>query len=236
MTGKRCSHVIITIDGPSGAGKSTVAQCLARLLGYWYVDSGAMYRAVGWLVRERALPLDDVSTIVACLERTPLALRCRDGVGEVWVDSQCVNSQLRGEAVAHAASAVATMPEVRQVITAKLRQLGCQADLVIEGRDIGTVVFPDADVKVYLDASPEERARRRAQDPAHAVSQKPRPMQTVVQALKERDHADRTRPVSPLVAADDAIYIDTTGMAVDEVVREVIKIVQDRIKELGIEN
>ena len=90
MTGKRCSHVIITIDGPSGAGKSTAAQCLARLLGYWYVDSGAMYRAVGWLVCERALPLDDVRAIVACLERTPLVLTCCDGTGEVWVDGQCV--------------------------------------------------------------------------------------------------------------------------------------------------
>src|SRR5262249_49437033 len=128
MTGKRCSHVIITIDGPSGAGKSTVAQCLARLLGYWYVDSGAMYRAVGWLVRERALPLDDVSTIVACLERTPLAFRCRDGVGEVWVDGQCVNSQLRGGAVAHAASAVATMAEVRQGVPARVGRVGGAGD------------------------------------------------------------------------------------------------------------
>src|SRR5215470_13910518 len=132
MTSKPYPHVIITIDGPSGAGKSTVARCLARSLGYRYVDSGALYRAVGWLVRECALPLDDMTAIVACLERTPIALTFCKGRAEVWVASQCVTSQLRGEAVAQAASAVATMPGIRQVITAQLRQLGCQADVVIE--------------------------------------------------------------------------------------------------------
>ena len=220
MTGKRCSHVIITIDGPSGAGKSTAAQCLARLLGYWYVDSGAMYRAVGWLVRERALPLDDVSTIVACLERTPLALRCRDGVGEVWVDGQCVNSQLRGEAVAHAASAVATMPEVRQVITAKLRQLGCQADLVIEGRDIGTVVFPDASIKFFLDASPAVRGQRRFQEMQQAGYTAT--LGQIAEVMAQRDTQDRGRAVAPLVQAPEACTIDTTDLTVDEVVQTML--------------
>jgi CMP/dCMP kinase len=220
MTDKPYAHVIITIDGPSGVGKSTAAQCLARLLGYWYVDSGAMYRAVGWLVRERALPLDDMSTIVAWLERTPLALTCCHGIGEVWIDGQCVTSQLRGEAVAQAASAVATMPEVRQVITAKLRQLGCQADLVIEGRDIGTVVFPEATVKFFLDAAPAVRGQRRFQEMQQAGHTAT--LGQVMEAMARRDTQDRGRAVAPLVQAPEACTIDTTDLTVDEVVQTML--------------
>src|SRR2546428_12242656 len=132
MTGKRCPHVIITIDGPSGAGKSTAARCLARFLGYRYVDSGAMYRAVGWLVREQAVPLDDISAIVACLERTPIALTVCDGTAGVWVADQCVTSQLRGAAVAQAASAVADRPPGRPGGTAKMWRDGCRGGRVWE--------------------------------------------------------------------------------------------------------
>ena len=217
MTGKRCLQVIITIDGPSGAGKSTAAQCLARFLGYRYVDSGAMYRAVGWLVREQAVPLDDMSAIVACLERTPIALTFCDGTAEVWVADQCVTSQLRGEAVAQAASAVATMPVVRQVITAKLRQLGCQADLVIEGRDIGTVVFPDATVKFFLEASLRMRGQRRFQEMQQAGHTAT--LGQVVEAIARRDIQDRSRAVAPLVKAPEACTIDTTDLTVDDVVQ-----------------
>src|SRR5919197_159954 len=152
MTEKQRPCVIVAIDGPSGAGKSTVAQCLARLLGYRYVDSGALYRAVGWLVRAHALPLEDPAAIVACLQHTPIELAFPDGVLQIRVTGQCVTSQLRSEAVARAASAVATMPGVRQVITAQLRQVGSQADVVMEGRDLGTVVFPAATVKFFLNA------------------------------------------------------------------------------------
>src|SRR5919198_3933953 len=141
MTEKQRPCVIIAIDGPSGAGKSTAAQRLARRLGYRYVDSGALYRAVGWLVCEYALPLEDPSTIVACLQRTPIELTFPNGTLQVWIAGQCVTSQLRSEAVAQAASAVATMPGVRQVITAQLRQLGFDADLVVEGGGIGGGVF-----------------------------------------------------------------------------------------------
>jgi len=216
MTGKRCSHVIIAIDGPSGAGKSTVAQGLARRLGYRYVDSGALYRAVGWLVRERALPLDDMSAIVACLERTPIALTFGAGTAEVWVAAQCVTSQLRGEAIARAASAVATMSGVRQVITAQLRQLGCQADLVVEGRDIGTVVFPDATVKFFLEASLTVRGQRRFQEMQQAGHTAT--LGQVVEAMARRDIQDRERAAAPLVKAPEACIIDTTDLTVDDVV------------------
>lgn len=231
MTGKRCAHVIIAIDGPAGAGKSTAAQGLARLLGYRYVDSGAMYRAVGWLVCERALPLDDRRAIVACLERTAIALTFYDGAAEVWVAGQGVTSQLRGEAVARAASAVATIPEVRQVITAQLRQLGCQVDLVMEGRDIGTVVFPDATVKFFLEASLAVRGQRRFQEMQQAGHTAT--LGHIMEAMARRDSQDRERAAAPLAQAPEACIIDTTDLTVDDVVRIMLSEIQHALPGEG---
>jgi cytidylate kinase len=220
MTEKQRPCVIIAIDGPSGAGKSTVAQRLARLLGYRYVDSGALYRAVGWLVRAHALPLEDQATIVACLQRTPIELTFPNGTLQIWVAGQCVTSQLRSEAVAHAASAVATMPGVRQVITAQLRQIGGEADVVMEGRDIGTVVFPDATIKFFLDASPTVRGQRRLQEMQQGGNSAT--LGQVVEAMAQRDSQDRTRATAPLVQSPDAQTIDTTDLTVDEVVQTML--------------
>lgn len=217
MAGKPCSHVVIAIDGPSGAGKSTVAQRLAGLLGYHYVDSGALYRAVGWLVRTRALPLENPAAIVTCLARTPVALTFDAGTLEVWVAGQCVTSQVRGEAVARAASAVATMPAVRQIITTQLRHIGCQTDVVMEGRDIGTVVFPDATVKFFLDASLTVRGQRRVQEIQQVGNTVP--LDQIVEAMARRDEQDRGRAAAPLVQSLDAHTIDTTDLTVDDVVQ-----------------
>jgi cytidylate kinase len=220
MTEKQRPYVIIAIDGPSGAGKSTVAQRLARLLGYRYVDSGALYRAVGWLVRARALPLEDSAAIVACLQRTPIELTFPDGTLQIWVAGQCVTSQLRSEAVARAASAVATMPGVRQVITAQLRQIGSEADVVMEGRDIGTVVFPNAALKFFLDALPRVRGQRRLQEMQQGGNSAT--LGQVVEAMTQRDSQDRTRAAAPLVQSPDAQTIDTTDLTVDEVVQTML--------------
>jgi len=220
MTEKQRSCVIIAIDGPSGAGKSTVAQRLARLLGYRYVDSGALYRAVGWLVCEHALLLEDAAAIVACLQRTPIELTFPNGTLQVWVAGQCVTSQVRGEAVTHAASAVATLPGVRQVITAQLRQIGGEADVVMEGRDIGTVVFPDATVKFFLDASPTVRGQRRLQEMQQGGNTTT--LGQVVEAMAQRDSQDRARATAPLMQSPDAQIIDTTDLTVDEVVQTML--------------
>lgn len=220
MTEKQRSCVIIAIDGPAGAGKSTVAQRLACLLGYQYVDSGALYRVVGWLVHVQGLPLQAPATIVACLQRTPIELTCHDGTPEVWVAGQCVTSQLRSEAVTHTASAVATLPEVRQAITARLRQIGCQADVVMEGRDIGTVVFPDATAKFFLDASPTVRGQRRLQEMQQAGNSAT--LGQVVEAMAQRDSQDRGRVAAPLVRSPDARVIDTTDLTVDDVVQTML--------------
>jgi len=224
MTEKQRPCVIIAIDGPSGAGKSTAAQRLAYRLGYRYVDSGALYRAVGWLVCEHALPLKDADAIVVCLQRIPIELTFSNGTLQAWVGGQCVTAQLRSEAVARAASAVATIPGVRQVITAQLRQLGGQADMVTEGRDIGTVVFPDATVKFFLDASPTVRGQRRLQEMQQGGS--PVTLGQVVEAMARRDSQDRARATAPLMRSPDARAIDTTDLTVDEVVQTMLSEIQ----------
>jgi len=224
MTEKQRPCVIIAIDGPSGAGKSTAAQRLACRLGYRYVDSGALYRAVGWLVCEHALPLEDPDAIVVCLQRIPIELTFSNGTLQVWVGGQCVTAQLRSEAVARAASAVATIPGVRQVITVQLRQLGGQADMVMEGRDIGTAVFPDATVKFFLDASPTIRGQRRLQEMQQGGSTAT--LGQVVEAMARRDSQDRARATAPLMRSPDARAIDTTDLTVDEVVQTMLSEIQ----------
>ncbi|MBM3222996.1 MAG: (d)CMP kinase, partial [Candidatus Tectomicrobia bacterium] len=182
------SQVVIAIDGPAGAGKSTVARRLAEVLGYDYVDSGAMYRAAGWLVQTYALPLESPAAIIACLEQTPITLTCSAGKTAIWVGGQCVTAQVRGEAISRAASAVATMPGVRQALTAQLRHMGAQTSVVMEGRDIGTVVFPDATMKFFLDASPAQRGQRRFQELQHTGSTAT--LEQVVEAIAARDRQD----------------------------------------------
>lgn len=224
-------HKVIAIDGPSGAGKSTVAKRLAQVLGYWYVDSGAMYRAVGWVVHAHALPLDDSAAIVALLERTPIDLTFSQEQSEVWVAGQRVTRRLAGELVGKTASAVATLPAVRQLITDKLRRLRDHADLVMEGRDIGTVVFPDATHKFFLDASLEARGQRRfreMQGGGQTVT-----CEQVTRAVAARDVRDRTRPVAPLVRAAEARVIDTTDLSIDEVVQSMLSGICTNIPQCG---
>src|SRR5215203_285384 len=157
------SKLIVAIDGPSGAGKGTVARAVAEALRYLHVDTGAMYRAVAWKAVHDGIPLENEDQVAALADRA--ALDQRDG--RVVIDGHDVTRTIRTPEVDRAATAVARLPRVRTILVARQRALGSGGGVVMEGRDIGTVVFPDADVKVYLDASAEERARRRAQDPAH---------------------------------------------------------------------
>jgi cytidylate kinase len=212
----------IAIDGPSGAGKGTVARAVANELDYRHVDSGAMYRAVGWKALREGLPLDQEDAIAALAAASPMDVTDP----HVTIDGIDVTRAIRTPDIDRAAAAVARLPKVRAVLVDRQRQLGAGGAIVMEGRDIGTVVFPHADVKIYLDASPEERARRRATDPAHTGV--PSAVSDVATLLTERDQIDRTRIASPLYAAPDAIVVDTTGKPVDEVVREVMEVVRKR--------
>ena len=214
--------VVIAIDGPSGVGKGTVSRALARALDYAHVDTGAMYRAVGWAALQRGLSLTDEDAVSALA--ATLQLTVEDGL--VVADGTDITRAVRTPDIDKAATAVARMPKVREVLVDRQRALARGRGVVIEGRDIGTVVFPDADVKIYLDASPQERARRRAADPAHGGG--PQELAAVATALAARDKIDSTRSVSPLMVAPDAIVVDTTDIPVDAVVARVLEMVRLR--------
>jgi cytidylate kinase len=181
-----------------------------------------MYRAVAWKAVHESLDLTDEAA-VAALART---VRLEVGDGVVRVDGHDVGQAIRTPEIDAAAAAVARQPRVREILIAQQRALGQGGGVVMEGRDITTVVFPNADVKVYLDASPEERARRRAHDPAHTASRVGAAVQEIATALQARDHSDRTRETSPLTKAADAVIIDTTGISVDAVVDRVLELVR----------
>ena len=219
---------VIAIDGPSGAGKGSVSRAVAEALGCRYVDTGAMYRAVAWLAAHRGLALDDEPAVRRLAERADLTL---DG-GGVTVAGHDVTHRIRNGTIDAAAARVARMPSVRRVLVGRQRGYADAGGLVMEGRDIGTTVFPDADVKIYLDATPEERAARRAADPAHGLG-RASTLSDVASALAARDRSDRTRDSSPLVMADDAVRVDTTGLVLETVIERVLSIVRGRLAERG---
>jgi CMP/dCMP kinase len=216
--------LIIAIDGPSGAGKGTVARGVAAQLGYTHIDTGAMYRAVAWKALHDGLDLSDEDAVWRLTRDAQLTVK--DGV--VRIDGHDVAKAIRTPEIDAAAASVARQPRVREVLVAEQRRLGGSGNIVMEGRDIGTVVFPRADVKVYLDASPEERARRRAQDPAPSAGRGGAAVQDITTAIKARDHSDTTRATSPLTAAADALVIDTTDLSAEEVIDRILALASKR--------
>lgn len=215
--------LVVAIDGPSGAGKGTVSRAVAARLGLRHVDTGAMYRAVAWLADRHGLDVTDSEAVAA------LAGRADFDLGEtIRVDGYDVTADIRTAAIDRAAAIVAQHPAVRTALVDRQRQYGRAGGVVMEGRDIGSVVFPDADVKIYLDASPDERAKRRARDTAHTAGRDAQGITAVAQALEARDRTDRTRTASPLTLAPGAVYVDTTDLDVDAVVARVMAVVDER--------
>jgi len=210
---------VIAIDGPSGVGKGTVARAIADAFGYRHVDTGAMYRALAWRVIDLGVDLENEPAVFALASRSEIVV----ANGQVAVDGVDVTSAIRTPQIDRAVTSVARMPSVRELFVVRQRALGRDGGIVMEGRDIGTVVFPDADVKIYLDASPEERARRRAADPAHGG--RGQALATVASAMADRDRIDSTRAASPLMIAPDAVVVDTSGLAVPDVVAKVMAII-----------
>ena len=220
---------VIAIDGPSGAGKGSVSRAVAATLGCRYIDTGAMYRAVAWLAAHRGLALDDEPGVRQLAEGVDLT---QDGA-TVTVAGHDVTHEIRNARIDAAAARVARMPSVRAVLVGRQRAYASAGGLVMEGRDIGTAVFPNADVKIYLDAAPEERAARRAADPAHGLGRGASRLSDVASALEARDRSDRTRDSSPLVKADDAVRVDTTGLVLETVIERVLTIVRGRLAVRG---
>lgn len=221
--------MIIAIDGPAGSGKSTVAKRVAEELGFRYLDTGAMYRAVAVRALEDSVSLDDESGVarIASSERVSFAHEPGEPLPtRVFIAQEDVTDAIRTPEADGAVSAVARLPLVREAMVVQQRQIGRGRDIVVEGRDIGSVVFPDADVKIFLTASAEERARRRAAeqlDRGHSVSE-----DEVADAMARRDEADSTRAASPLVAAPDAVNVDTTGNTIEQVVERIVEIAKGR--------
>ena len=221
------SHIVIAIDGPAASGKSSVARALARRLAFAYVNTGAMYRAATWLVVSNGVPPDDAERVQALLQSTKITCGLSDGESTILVDGADPSGYLVDESVNANVSTLASLPGVRRLLVEHQRAYAADHDLVMEGRDIGSVVFPDADVKIYLDASAEERARRRAHDTAHAGSQAGQA--AVAEAIQARDLSDKTRTASPLALAPGAMHIDTTGMPIESVVDQVLALVREKL-------
>jgi cytidylate kinase len=213
--------LVVAIDGPSGAGKSTAGRAVAERLGYVFLDTGAMYRALALAALREGIPLDDAAAVAALAGRVRLDLQPG---GAVILDGQDVTSALRTQEVGAAASRVSVHPSVRRHMVARQREMGQAGGVVMDGRDIGTAVFPDAEVKFYVDAHPRQRAARRHEELAQRGL--PSDLDTIEREIRERDHADSTRAESPLTRAPDAIHLDTTELGLEEVVRRMLAAVE----------
>lgn len=220
----------IAIDGPAGAGKSTLARELAKKLGYIYVDTGALYRALALKLLQNGISVSEETEIIKLLEGTAVTIDFKDGMQRVFLDGNDVTELIRTPEVSMAASRVSALPEVRNYLLELQRSIGKSNNILMDGRDIGTVVLPDAQVKIFLTASDEERAHRRHKELIEKGMEIP--FDRVFAELKERDYSDSHRAVAPLRPADDAITVDTTGLDLNKSLELLFKTVTEKLKSL----
>jgi CMP/dCMP kinase len=226
MTDQSSRKLIIAIDGPAGAGKSTIASRLARKLGYINLESGAMYRALALKAIEWDISFEDEAALLKLAQNSRIQLEPSIGGNRVLLDGHDISSRIRERDVTEAASRVSVHPKVREWMVTRQRELGIGGGVVMEGRDIGTKVFPDADLKIFLDADPVIREQRRLdQQKIKGPS-----AQDMAAELRERDLRDRTRVTSPLVPASDAVILDSTSLSEDEVLRRAEALVRQRME------
>lgn len=222
--------IAVAVDGPSGSGKSSTARGVAVRLGWNYVDTGAMYRALTWWLIDQGVDVDDPAAVASRVEEPLLDISVDPSAPAVFVDGREVSDEIRDPHVTSSVSAVSAVPEVRARLVAVQREIMERGPVVVEGRDIGTVVAPDAAVKVFLVASSEARAQRRAAEWAeeHGLT-----VEHTAAMLDQRDHLDSTRELSPLTQAEDAVLIDSTQMGLDEVVDLVVGLVRERVPSVA---
>ena len=218
---------IITVDGPSGSGKSTVCRQVAGRLGIGYIDTGAMYRAVGWAAKQAGIAPDDETGLARILTDLKIDFQAEAGENRVFCNGTDVTREIRTPEVDRLASRVSAVPAVRRALLPLQRAFGRRAAAIIDGRDAGTVIFPNADLKIYLDADLETRARRRAreQNPDGGID-----LEKVIAAIRERDQADASRAHAPLKRAPDALLIDTSRLSIEEVVTKIITLYRQRLQ------
>ena len=218
--------MIIAIDGPAGAGKSTIAKLIAKTLGLVYIDTGAMYRAVGLKAKRSGITCSEVDKIDEMLKNTVVELKNDNGNTVVYLDGEDVYSEIRTPEISRMASDISAVPVVRYALVEMQRAMAKKIDAILDGRDIGTFVLPDADVKIFLTASVEERAQRRYKEligRGETVN-----YEDVRSDIEQRDYNDSHRSLAPLKKADDAIEVDTTGITIDEVCEKIISIVRNK--------
>lgn len=217
-------HVVIAIDGPAGAGKSTIARRVAARLGFLYIDTGAMYRAIGLWALRAGVALDDMHRLEQLAREAQVELE--SSPPRVFLNGEDITEAIRAPEVSEAASRSSAVPGVRRALVEKQRRIGAEGCVVMEGRDIGSVVFPNAEVKIFLDAQPAVRAERRLRE-LREKGQSPSAEDVVVE-MGARDQRDRSRADSPLLQAPDAVYVDTSGLSIEEVEETILRIVRQR--------
>ncbi|HKS26660.1 MAG TPA: (d)CMP kinase [Pyrinomonadaceae bacterium] len=218
--------MIIAIDGPSGAGKSTLGRMIARELGYLYIDTGSMYRAVALAVIESNVPLNDSQRVAEVAERADIKLEGDPDSLRVSLNGRDISEEIRTEEVSHASSVISTIPEVRRTLVERQRRMGRQGRVVLDGRDIGTVVFPNADVKFFLTAQPQERASRRYKE--DRLRERDVTFEETLTDITSRDQRDSTREDSPLAIAENAVVIDSTDLSIEEVAGRMLAVIREK--------